>query len=334
MNHNIDDIIQKISKVVAAHQLEKDGTYARWRWQNVEQNRELGINEYGCADAVNILYTIGEFPKDLKLRQSCINALQGLQNQETGLFVEKTHHPIHTTAHCIAALELFDAKPLYPIKELLQYANNTGIWNFLESLDWKNNPWNESHKGAGIFAALVLSDSVDKSWMDTYFEWLWENADPETGFWKKDMVNGGGAPKFHHLASSFHYLFNHEYVRRPLRYPEKVIDTCIDMYQADDMNGQFGRLIGFAEIDWVYCITRASRQTPHRFDECRRILQSFATDFFDYLRSLDTDKDDGFNDLHALFGTVCALAELQQALPGFIQTKKPLRLVLDRRPFI
>ena len=44
--------------------------------------------------------------------------------------------------------------------------------------------------------------------------------------------------------------------------------------------------------------------------------------------------DDGFNDLHALFGTVCALAELQNVLYDEVNTTKPLRLVLDRRPFI
>jgi hypothetical protein len=35
-----------------------------------------------------------------------------------------------------------------------------------------------------------------------------------------------------------------------------------------------------------------------------------------------------------LFGAVCALAELQRALPGEIRSERPLRLVLDRRPFI
>ena len=44
--------------------------------------------------------------------------------------------------------------------------------------------------------------------------------------------------------------------------------------------------------------------------------------------------DDGLNDLHALFGAVCCLAELQAALPGEITSEKPLKLVLDRRPFI
>ena len=35
-----------------------------------------------------------------------------------------------------------------------------------------------------------------------------------------------------------------------------------------------------------------------------------------------------------LFGNLCAFSELQQALPGFVRTDRPLKLVLDRRPFI
>ena len=63
---NIDGIIEKIVRVVDSHKLENEGEYARWLWQNEKNNRELGINEYGCADAANILYTIGRFEGILK----------------------------------------------------------------------------------------------------------------------------------------------------------------------------------------------------------------------------------------------------------------------------
>ena len=66
----------------------------------------------------------------------------------------------------------------------------------------------------------------------------------------------------------------------------------------------------------------------------RRRLTSFAEKYVEFLYSVDPVTHDSFNDLHMLFGTVCALAELQTALPGMIRTQKPLRLVLDRRPFI
>jgi len=39
-------------------------------------------------------------------------------------------------------------------------------------------------------------------------------------------------------------------------------------------------------------------------------------------------------DISQAFGTMCCLAELQQAVPGALRTPRPLRLVLDRRPFI
>ena len=42
----------------------------------------------------------------------------------------------------------------------------------------------------------------------------------------------------------------------------------------------------------------------------------------------------GLNDMHTLFGCICALAELQSFLPGEIVSDVPLKLVLDRRPFI
>ena len=51
-----------------------------------------------------------------------------MQDTDTGLFNEKpsdptkfVHDPIHTTAHCMAALELFDAMPLTSAKALEVY---------------------------------------------------------------------------------------------------------------------------------------------------------------------------------------------------------------------
>jgi hypothetical protein len=63
-------------------------------------------------------------------------------------------------------------------------------------------------------------------------------------------------------------------------------------------------------------------------------LKAFEESYIAYLDGLDWEKDEEFNDLHCLFGAVCAIAELQKALPGTLETTVPLKLVLDRRPFI
>lgn len=344
---DIRPIIKAMKETVESHELSERGAYCRWLWQDAKNSRELGINEYGCADAMNILYTINDFYCDEETRKARINALLSLQNKDTGMFVEATHHTIHTTAHCTAALQLFDVKPLYPIKGLHGYMSRDALYKFLEEeVDW-NNPWPQSHKGAGIYAALVNSDEITEDFQKNYFEWFWENADPKTGFWKPgyaDMApvanvshpNGMNSPDatFAFMAGGFHYMFNHEYAKMPLRYPERVIDCCIEMYKNNGLPTHFGKGINFIEVDWVYCINRAARQTTYKHDEVIALIEDFAEKYVNYLLSIDYKTHDGFNDLHMLFGCVCALAELQIALPGKIITKKPLKLVLERRPFI
>ena len=63
-------------------------------------------------------------------------------------------------------------------------------------------------------------------------------------------------------------------------------------------------------------------------------ISYICTKYITYLNQVDTATDSSWNDIHLLFGMVCALAELQLALPGKIQSEYPLRQVLDRRPFI
>lgn len=329
---NIDALSGKISGIVASHAL-GGGAYARWIWQNQKQDRALGNNEYGCADAANILYTIGEFPVG-EARRELMDTLASLQDPESGLFTEATHHPIHTTAHCVAAMELFDARPRYPLTALKPYQTVGGLYGLLESLNWTGNPWPQSHQGAGIYAASVLAGEVDLDWQRAYFRWLWEHTDPKYGMSRAGTVDGGTASLSAHMCGWFHYTFNTEYARQPMRYPERMIDSCLDMYKEHTVSPDFGRMVGFREIDWVFCLNRAARQTAHRFGEVRAALLDFARFYIPWLDSLDPASHDGLNDLHMLFGAVCAVAELQRALPGEIESTVPWRLVLDRRPFI
>ena len=329
---NLDSLIQKIHAVVERHYL-GNGAYARYLWQDEKGNRKMGIYEYGCADALNILYSIGCFPRGEE-RAQALEALLGLQDPESGLFVEETHHPIHTTAHCVAAIELFDEKPKYPAVAMQRIFTKEGIKELLDSLDWRTIPWPQSHQGAGAYVVGVLTDSVDLEWQNYYFKLIDDATDEKWGMSRAGTIDGGTAPASHHLFGWFHYMFNMEYAKRPLKYPERLIDTCIKLYDENALHRTFGCMIGFCEIDWVYALNRAMRQSPHRFYEAKERLCDFAGKFVAYLESLDYETDDRANDLHMLFGTVCALAELQSALPGEVISTRPLRLVLDRRPFI
>ena len=72
-----DSLIERIKQVVDKHYL-GDGAYARYLWQTKDNSRKMGINEYGCADAMNILYSINALPRGEE-RDACVKALQSLQ---------------------------------------------------------------------------------------------------------------------------------------------------------------------------------------------------------------------------------------------------------------
>lgn len=336
MARNLDGMVEKFYQTVQTHKLD-EGKYCRWLWQNQKNDRNLGSSEYGCADAANILYTIGRFESEPEKREAAVKELQSFQNPETGLFSEPTHHTIHTTAHVTAALQLFDRKPLYPFYTLEKYKTKENLYELLDGLDWLKQPWPQSHQGAGIYAAFASAGMATLEWQNMYFDWLWNEACPETGMWRKGCVGvEGAAPTFHAMGGNFHYMFNLEHARRPLRYPDKLIDCLIKMYDEEIYRDcpNFGKTCGFIEVDWVFALNRATRQTPHRFYEAKDRIRNFANKYIDWLETVDEKTDNSFNDLHMLFGTVCCVAEIQAALPGEFESEYPLHLVLDRRPFI
>ena len=331
---NIDALIEKAFKTVKTHALDDKGNFARWLWQNAKQNRNLGSTEYGVADAANILYTIGEFDFTESYRRSFCDVLKNFQHKDSGMFVEATHHTIHTTAHCAGAIELFDEKPLLPPKDIEQYLDTGKLYAFLASLDWQGKPWTASHLGAGVYSALFNCRMTTSAWRQAFVKFLTDNVDPEYGMSMKGAIQTGSAPVEHHLFGWFHYMFCIESAHAPIPAPDKLIDTCIDLYANNKFSGNFTEETSFRQVDWVFAVNRATRQTPHRFAECKELLRDFAVKYLYFLNNIDEEKHDGFNDLHLLFGAMCAVAELQLALPGEIQSRFPLKSVLDRRPFI
>lgn len=331
--YDIREFIKATEEIVNLHKLNKNGQYSRWTMQNDDNTRDLGINIYGCANAVNILYSINQLDKYIDEFSDMISTLQNFQDKKTGLYHDTNLHQIHTTAFVSGALELLNSKSKYAVEGLNIYKTKTGLYGLLESVDWSNNPWLGSHKTAGIYGAMVLNNAGDLHWQDWYFDWFDSHTDNNLGIWAKDCITDSNAPFFHHLASSFHYIFNYEYAKRPIPYPEKIVKTCIDAYYKGNCP-QFGQAFGYNEIDFVYMITRCQRRCGKYFDEVQAIVKEIADKFFNNLLSTDWKNNKSLDDLHTLFAVISAVAVIQDALLGHVLTDKPLRLVIDRRPFL
>ena len=336
--HDLTAFIAHARASVAAHAGPRPGQYRRWLRQNAAGNRDLDPTLYGAVDAAHILYTLGELPGEGAERAAWLAELRRNQDPATGLFADAQHHTIHATAFTVGALELFDARPQHPLHGLAPHATRDGLRTLLDSLDWTHQPWAESHRGAGIYGAMVLAGSVPPEWSDWYFEWLWENQDPATGLWRRGCIcdkSGGlrGAPLFHHLASSFHYLFNHDHARRALRHTEPLVDFCHELHRTGQLP-PMGRGLSWNEIDFLYTLRSLQKRTPYRSAESRAVIEEIAEKLVASVLRIEPATDEGLNDLHTLFAGICSLAVVQEALPGFLRTHKPLRLVLDRRPFL
>ena len=132
MERNIDRIIEYMLRAAEEHK-DAPGAYARWRIQAPDGSRNMAPSEYGVADAANILYTFGRFPRDAEERAAFVRTLRSFQHDD-GLFAEGTHHPLHSTAHCIAALELFDAMAVREQAEatLRRYEERAKFYPFYE----------------------------------------------------------------------------------------------------------------------------------------------------------------------------------------------------------
>ena len=148
---NIDPIVVKVLETVKSHEL-STGAYARWTIP--EPGRNMGVNEYGCADAANLLYTVGAPVRDPAERAKWVETMQNMQSPDTGLFSEPTHHPFHTTAHCVAALELFDALPRYELTEMKKYLDTEK----LHELFW-----------AGFCDDEGAKTAIGKVWKDDHY---------------------------------------------------------------------------------------------------------------------------------------------------------------------
>jgi len=329
MEVNVTQLMKDIHSTVANH-LIGSGQYARTR----TADGVLGpVNAYGCADAVNLLYTINRMPTEPAERAAMADAICLFQDPVTGLFNEGSHVVEHGTAHCLAALELLDARPKYEVVGFDKYNTPESMSEFLEGLNFIELK-GSGHYGAGVFCSLFLSRRITPEVKRVFFDRLNAYVDKKYGMGKEGGIDAGFAPMWHHMGDWFHFLFCYHGAREPFPNKERLIDSCIMLYEKNMLSEHFGRGQRFLEIDWAFSLYRAVIQCGYRYDESMAILRKFAYDYANALIAVDKNADRQWNDLHLLFGAVCALAELQFAVPDVIRSDYPLRQVLDRRPFI
>lgn len=292
-------------------------------------SRDKSISMYDCAGLANILYAIGRLDDKVPV-QRMTDYLQSCQDPESGLFTADGHYATHTTAFVSGALDVLGSKPLYAAVGFDRYKKRNELYNLMNSIDWDNDPWLGAHIGSGIYASMLLTGNSDKEWENMYFEWLDNNEDPVTGMWRIKHITK--APFFHYIAAAFHYVFNYAYAGREIPYGERMQKMCIEFFSSDQIP-DFSEKTGWECMDYSYTVYKLCEMTGMRKEETEAILKNIADLFIPELIRMD-EEGELPESTNKLLAVVSAVAVLQKGLPGYIHTGEPLKLVLDKRPFI
>jgi hypothetical protein len=288
---------------------------------------------YGVSDMADILYTVGALDSSQHEREMWAESFAEFQVPESGWYIEKppnTLSPEHNTAFVLGAMQLLDLKPRYPVKLPPKYQD---IRTFLHSLSWHTNMYPASHKGAGIGSICALVPELHStSWFAEYFATCDSFFDAHNGLMGADKPVHGDIDQ---IGGTFHYAFLYEYFRRRMPYPEQRIDSILGLQQADGYWSPANHL--WMTLDAIFLMTRTLRYCPHRIDgvraSVRKALTALNTDVYSAEGRKKTFSDSA--GVHTLTSAISIAAEAQQFLGSQeIVTEWPLRLVLDRRPFI
>lgn len=301
------------------------GRYARTPGETVP---EL----YGVADMACVLYTIDHLHPTETERAEWAREFQAFQTEPLGWLVERspTHSPLHNTAFALAAMELLNLRPARPVALKEEHRD---IDAFLETIDWVGGVYPGSHPGAGIGSLCALVPELrDPAWFEAYFRQCDSLFDPRNGLMGRNKPAAGDLDQ---IGGTFHYAFLFSHFNRLMPHPEQRIDAILGMQQPEGYWSPVNRL--WLTFDAMYLLTRTSRHCAYRFPEVvasvRRVMRFLADDVFSVEGRAKVLGEK--LPAHTLTAAVSAAAEAQIVLGHReVITERPLRLVIDRRPFI
>jgi hypothetical protein len=294
------------------------------------------VDLYGTCDMACVLYSLRALPLDSEARRRWAGVIGEFQSTATGHYIERnqpSHVELHVSAYAIAALELLDHLPAHRLRFAEPLRSPAAVSGFLGGRDWKDWVYLESHAGAGIGSIFANVPSLgSRLWFDAYFAVLDAHLDPINGMHGDGKPPGGDTDQ---IGGTFHYAFLHETFRRRLAHAQTRIDTVLGL-QDDDGIWDPGNPL-WLTLDAVYLLSRGVQHSGHRRADVEAAIGRALDHLTDRCLSVDGRQRSfcGPMGTHSLTAAVSLLAEAQAFLGGeAVRSDAPLRLVLDRRPFV
>ncbi|MFX0069911.1 MAG: hypothetical protein ACFFAO_02365 [Candidatus Hermodarchaeota archaeon] len=303
---------------------------------------------YGTCDMVYNLAIPNELESYFnshknEAREDWICIIQSYQDPNSGWFKEGRfnyayHFKQHSTAFSVSALKLLNAKPKYDFKISKKLNSQKKLNKWLRTTpEWGLLYWPGSHRGGGIaaiYATLGPKSYPHERFFDWYFEWLDKKADPEVGFWRLGWIHKFKKDRLtkHELGGAVHYYWVYEFLKHPIPYPEKVIDSTL-LLQND--LGTWDTPYSYCiDLDAIFCLTRCCKQAnDYKIEEIEHAIIKY----LDYAVDTINKKDflyQNYTSAHKLTGFVCAIAEAYKFMLNLFDLKREWVQTLDTTPWI
>ena len=170
------------------------------------------------------------------------------------------HSALHANGMVIGALGPLDGRQLHPVRLYDAFSDPGDVRPWLEALDWRRQ-WSQSHKFWGGLLCYSMSSRCRPEWLETVFDWLDENLDPQTGWWRRGVkpVN-----RYEPLGGFVHIAPFYQHHRRTFPYPRRVIDSVLQLQLEEGvwLNNSHLFPMSYLELDALYALAFMTRLAP------------------------------------------------------------------------
>ncbi len=179
----------------------------------------------------------------------------------------------HLCCTVLPVLDLANALPRYPLTFALPLLDRGKLVEWLERIDWKD-AWLEGNNL--LFALQLLIYLRDREGRDEanaaltlLFEWLDREADPKTGLWGSN----GHCSVHQAMCGGYHQLLAYYYERRPVPYPQALVDATLGLQHPDGGFSPWGGGGACEEVDAVDILVNLYKSHDYRRPDIRIALR-------------------------------------------------------------
>jgi hypothetical protein len=299
---------------------------------------------YGSADVACILYSLDRLDPSPEESAAWLEVLSGFQDAESGFFVDRSAmlSTAHNTGFAVGAMNLLHRElrngelPKAPLRFAGLVREPADAVRFAASLNWRTDCYEAGENLIGHAASFFnVSHSMPREW----FEWLVDyvertKMDQANGMVGVDKPAGGDLDQ---IGGTLHFDFFWAALGRQLPFAPARTRALLGLQLPSGLWDPTNPW--WLSFDAVYMLRRALPDLPDDQAGSVRAAVARATAALTE-RSSDPDlRKSDFVDpwigAHMLTGAVSFFAYAQQVLgESRVITERPLRSVLDRRPYI